>query len=152
MARLRLTVELVPRTAWGKSLYRMLSACQWCRLRSVVLADADKRCEICGADGRLWCHEVWTYDDKKHVQRLRGVQALCALCHAAKHRGAVARRIMSLPGGPEALKRHVLRVNDCDAPTWKRHMAASWRTWQKRSRSTWRTDFGPYADLAEGRS
>lgn len=67
----------------------------WDRLRRQVAAEAGGRCEICGGRGRRWpveCHEVWHYDDDRHVQRLERLVALCPACHKVKHAGLASER------------------------------------------------------------
>lgn len=33
------------------------------------------------------CHEIWSYDDSRRIQRLDGLVALCPDCHLVKHFG-----------------------------------------------------------------
>ncbi len=63
----RLTVELIPRTCWFKNVRSEVTPTQWEKLRKQTLEKAGHRCEVCGAGGRLECHEVWEYDDEGHV-------------------------------------------------------------------------------------
>jgi predicted restriction endonuclease len=44
---------------------------EWDKLRKEVYAEYGHRCGICGAQGRLNCHERWSYDDETHVQTYR---------------------------------------------------------------------------------
>ena len=78
---LRLTIELVPETCWYSNMRSALPRDEWDRLRRQVYADYGHRCGICGARGKLHCHERWHYDDAAHVQTLQGYIALCAWCH-----------------------------------------------------------------------
>src|SRR5262245_27114426 len=84
---LRLTTELVPATSWYRNFRMVMPAAAWDQLRRQVYAVQGGRCATCRAAERLHCHEVWTYDDVAHVQRLTGFVALCALCHHVKHLG-----------------------------------------------------------------
>src|SRR4051812_44732586 len=83
----RLTIELVPSTTWGDNLRKRLGPKRWDPIRKQAYADAGQVCAICGATGRLNCHERWIYDDLNCVQTLVGFMALCDLCHHCKHIG-----------------------------------------------------------------
>jgi hypothetical protein len=130
-----LTVELVPSTSWGANLRSELSSSDWNKLRRQAYKLAGYRCEVCGGKGRqhpVECHEIWEYDDDKHVQKLTGLVALCPPCHQVKHFG----RTDAIGRGPQALL-HLQRVND-----WDRHRAANYvmdafAQWQNRSQHEW---------------
>ena len=87
LAQLRLEIELVPGASWHSNLRRILPRRVWDKIRKEAYKAAGHKCEICGAEGRLECHEWWEYDDRRRVQRLAGFMALCPLCHAVKHMG-----------------------------------------------------------------
>jgi len=144
MASLRLTIELVPSTCWYANLRDVLAPAAWAALRKQVIAASGSRCALCGAGGRLHCHEVWDYDDTAHVQTLRGFLALCALCHHAKHIGLAG--ILASRGtlSYERVIAHFLRVNGCDRATFQQHYREAMETWRERSRYEWVTDLGPY--------
>ena len=55
---LKLAIELVPQTCWYKSLYKRMRRSQWDQLQKEVCADQGHRCAVCGAGGKLNCHEV----------------------------------------------------------------------------------------------
>ncbi len=137
---LKLTIELVPATSWGANLRDILTPAAWDRLRRHVYAHYSHRCAICGAGGRLHCHEVWHYDDAKHVQRLEGCMALCTLCHAVKHLGHTG--ILASQGklDAERVVAHFCRVNTCDRATFQAHRHAAFAQWHERSRFEWTVD------------
>ncbi|MFI5271986.1 MAG: HNH endonuclease [Ktedonobacterales bacterium] len=137
---LRLTIELVPATSWGANVRDMLPREAWDRLRRQVYAASQHHCAICGAAGRLHCHELWDYDDARHIQSLRGLVALCALCHAVKHIGHT--RLLADQGqlDYERVVAHFLRVNSCDRATFERHRAAAFARFEQRSRYEWQLD------------
>jgi hypothetical protein len=139
---LRLTIELVPQSCWYSNLRQVLPREAWDRLRRQVYTACGYRCAICGTRGQLHCHEVWSYDDAAHVQRLEGFQALCADCHHIKHLGHAG--ILASQGklDYERLVAHFLRVNQCDRATFERHQAEAFAQWEERSRHEWTTDFG----------
>ena len=61
---MKLEIDLVPSTAWYSNLRKKVSQKDWDRIRKQSYADANHKCTICGAEGRLNCHEIWKYDDK----------------------------------------------------------------------------------------
>jgi len=145
---LRLTIELVPKPLWRNNLRELMGQYRWKKLREKVYADNGYKCAICGAEGvRLNCHEVWEYDDKNHIQRLRGFTALCNMCHAVKHIGMTG--ILAAQGNFdfEAVITHFCRVNQCDRSTWDKHYEESFRIWRERSKHQWKVDLGEFAHL-----
>jgi 5-methylcytosine-specific restriction endonuclease McrA len=85
---MKLPVELVPKTAWNKSLSKLLPRKVWNGIRENVIRDNGKKCQICDEiEGTMSLHEIWSYDDLKHVQKLNGFILLCSLCHHVKHIG-----------------------------------------------------------------
>jgi len=142
-AALRLTIELVPETCWQSNMRALLTRAEWDRLRRQVYRDHGHRCAICGASGRLHCHEIWRYNDAAHVQRLGGYIALCAWCHHVKHLGLA--QLLADRGELdwERVVAHFLRVNGCDRVTFERHRAAAFALWRERSRFSWPTELLP---------
>lgn len=137
---LRLTIELVPATSWGANLRDVLPRTEWDRLRRQVYAASGRRCAVCGAGGRLHAHELWDYDDARHIQRLRGLVALCTRCHHVKHLGHA--RVLAERGelDYEDVVAHFLRVNGCDRATFERHRAAAFARFAERSRYEWQIE------------
>lgn len=142
---LRLAIELVPQPLWRQSLATVMPRADWNRLRERVKAESDYRCAICGAGGTLHCHEVWRYDDVRHIQSLAAFKAICAMCHHVKHIGHSG--ILAAEGklNLEDVIQHFTRVNGCDRDTFERHKAQAFRVWEERSRHTWTIDYGAYA-------
>lgn len=70
---------------------------EWTRIELRCFERAGYKCEICRKNGTdtiyrpkdssalLICHEVWEFDKKKKIMRLRKFIALCHDCHAIKH-------------------------------------------------------------------
>jgi hypothetical protein len=139
---LLLSIDLVPESCWYSNLRYILPRDAWDELRRKVYAACVYRCAICAARGQLHCHEVWSYDEATHVQRLEGFQALCENCHHIKHLGYAG--ILASQGklDYEALVAHFLRVNGCDRAAFQRHRDAAFAQWEERSRHEWTTDFG----------
>ena len=130
-----LTVELVPRTAWRRNVRSHVSRAEWERLRAQTLQRAGHRCEICGARGRLECHEVWHYDDQRHVQKLTRLIALCPACHEVKHIGLAGARGRS----PQAVA-HLARVNGWSLQDARHYLEACFEVWSARSNHQWTLD------------
>jgi hypothetical protein len=147
--RLKLTIELVPGTSWYKSLNKLLPRSEWDRVRRRAYAQYGHRCGICGAEGRLNCHELWEYNDATHVQRLSGFIALCDLCHFVKHLGFAG--ILAAEGklDIESIVRHFMNVNQCDREAYEKHREQAFRQWAARSRHKWSIDFGMCAGFME---
>jgi hypothetical protein len=140
-AGLRLPIELVPASAWGQNLRALLPEPEWQALRRRVVTNAAGRCMICGARSRrLHCHEVWQWDDERHVQRLLGCQARCALCHHVAHIGLAGRLAADGRLDLERVIRHFMRVNGCDRATFQACHDEAMRRWEERSRHEWTLD------------
>ena len=97
-------------------------------------------CGICGAGGRLNCHELWQYDDKKHIQKLMGFIALCDMCHHVKHIGFAG--ILARQGKLDmnAVIEHFMTVNRCTKAAYSKHNDEAFEIWKERSRHNWKVD------------
>lgn len=92
----------------------------------------------CGGKGPEWpveCHEVWHYDDKTHIQKLRRVIALCPACHEVKHIGFAGSRGRH----NEALK-HLADVNSWSLSDAEVYVALAFRVWEERCKHEWQLD------------
>ena len=76
LEELKLKIELVPHTSWYKNLRKMLPKSEWDKIRKGTYAEYGHKCGICGANGRLNCHEIWKYDDKKQSKPYREIQSV----------------------------------------------------------------------------
>ncbi len=86
-ARIKLTIEPVPKTLANQSLSKQLGN-RWKKISKEERARYDHKCAVCEVapgKGRLHCHEIWEYDDAACVQKLSGFVALCDPCHRVKH-------------------------------------------------------------------
>lgn len=142
---MKLTVELVPSTVWYKSLYKLLPREVWDRIRNEVIINNGRKCQVCGeTEGTMNLHEVWEYDDTKHVQRLKGFILLCKMCHHVKHIGLAG--ILANQGKldyNEVIK-HFCKVNNCSEKEFEKHRTEAFEIWGKRSEHKWKQDFGKY--------
>lgn len=140
----KLTVELVPKTCWYSNIRTTLPTKEWNRLRKAQYAKAEFKCEICEGSGldqgyrhALECHEIWTYDDNKKVQKLDGLIALCPKCHMTKHFG----RSSAIGKQAEVLK-HMEVVNGWDHKETVTYIAECFDVYTKRSKENWKLDIG----------
>ena len=61
---MKLTVDLIPESAFFKNLRSELPAKQWDALRKKCYEKAGNKCEICGGRGTkhaVEAHEIWQY-------------------------------------------------------------------------------------------
>jgi hypothetical protein len=148
MKPLKLFIELVPSTSWYNNLRKVLPKSEWDRIRKESYRNAGLICEICGkGNTKLNCHEIWEYDDEKHIQKLKGFQALCTDCHWVKHIGLAG--IMSMQGQLdfEKIVVHFMEVNEVSKWDFEKHKKEAFEKWEERSKSEWKIDFGAYSQL-----
>ncbi|MCA1592060.1 MAG: HNH endonuclease [Acidobacteria bacterium] len=133
-----LTIELIPQTSWYKNVRSQVSNEEWERLKKLTASRAGHRCEICGGRGSKWpveCHEIFSYDDEAHVQRLVKLVALCPACHEVKHIGLAGVR-----GRRAAAIAHLARVNGWSNADAELYAEGCFEQWHRRSRHAWKLD------------
>jgi len=138
MGKPQLTIELVPKTLWYANLRKSLSQEQWDELRRRTYKRAGYHCEICGGRGPKWpveCHEIWEYDDKEHIQYLRGLVALCPDCHEVKHIGYAKTK-----GRLYSATEHLQKVNGWNKKQARLYIFDAFVEWDKRSEHKWTQD------------
>lgn len=116
----------------------MLSVSKWDEIRRAAYAKAKYRCEICNGVGSkhpVECHEIWQYDDDKHIQKLVGVQALCPSCHQAKHIG-----FAEVQGRLKQASEHIMKVNQWSKSQFEEYYREVCKVWYKRSQHSWVVD------------
>lgn len=131
----RLSIELVPRSAWFQNLRSMLQPGQWDRLRRSTYRRAEYACEICGGTGPehpVECHEKWEYDDKRYVATLVGLYGLCPACHEVKHIGLAKKR-----GRLDQARTHLSAVNETTLAQADKDIDAAFYKWRQRSEHQW---------------
>ena len=131
----KLSIELVPSSTWGINLRSLLKKSQWDKIRKREYKRADYRCEICGKKGRIEGHEIWEYDDKKKIQKLKGIVCLCNTCHAVKHFGR-----SQLKGLEEKCIKQMMKVNKWTRQQVRKHIAEETGKWNERSNFEWTLD------------
>lgn len=134
----RLTIELVPSTAWYSNVRSVVTSTQWEKCKRFVSERSGRRCEVCGGRGPKWpveCHEIWAYDDVRHIQKLEGLIALCPPCHEVKHIGRA-----QAVGNLERAIKHLMRVNGWRRSDAEFYIEASMEIWAARSCHEWSLD------------
>ena len=145
---MKLELELIPETTWGQSLAHLLPKPVWDTLRREVYREFEYTCAICNASNtRMNCHEVWFFQDKKHIQYLRGFQALCDDCHNVKHWGRTVTMVHQgvFPNDYlQKLTKHFCAVNECTEEEFLAHKVERGTSWEKRSKHKYKIDFGKF--------
>lgn len=138
----RLTIELVPKSCWYTNVRSNVSQSEWDKIRKECYSRAVNRCEVCGGLGRkmgyrhnVECHEIWHYDDKKHIQRLDGLICLCPPCHKVKHYG-----FAQMSGNEQLVRRHIKEVNFWTDSKLDDYLEEVFRVWEERSKHEWTLD------------
>lgn len=117
MKDLKLTIELLPKGAWGNDFSRTLSKKDWDILRNECYKKANHHCQICGYEtDDLDAHEVWDFDIKERTQTLKDIIGICSRCHGVKH----IRNSQRLGYGENA-KRHFMEINNASELEFASH-------------------------------
>lgn len=135
----KLTIELVPLTSWYNNVRSKVSQEEWDIIRKKCYKNANYKCEICGGVGNKWpveCHEIWEYDDKKHIQKLVGFVALCPSCHEVKHIGLAEKK-----GRLQHARNHLIGVNSMLCENEANIMIhLAFMKYEERSEHKWKVD------------
>lgn len=138
----KLTIELVPKTAWYSNVRSNVTTSEWDTIRKKSYNLADNKCEICGDVGtnhgyrhKLECHEIWEYNDETHVQKLVGLISLCPFCHKVKHPG-----LAKMNGEEEIVYKQLLKVNGMNRFEAMRYVGEAFAVWTERSKHQWTLD------------
>ena len=135
---MKLTIELVPQTAFYNNIRSELPKQDWDFLRRAFYKKAEYKCEICGGVGEqhpVECHEIWEYNDKKHIQKLVGLIALCPLCHQCKHWG-----LSQIRGLEEECIKHLCKINRITKAKAYDLVEQAFGVWRGRSEHDWKSD------------
>ena len=135
--KMKLEIELVPSSSWENNLRNIVPKTKWDQIRRETYAKFDNKCGICNADGKMSCHEIWEYDDDKHIQKLKGFIALCFSCHIIKHIGMAGILAQNGKLDYRRLIEHYIKVNGCDLSDFEIHMNSAFVKWKKRSKYNW---------------
>lgn len=135
---MKLTIELVPKSAWFSNVRFVVSRKDWDTLRRESYKKAGYVCEICGGIGKrhpVECHEIWQYDDTNYIQKLMGLISLCPPCHEVKHIG-----LANVRGRAGIAIGHLAGVNNWSEQQAEEYIRKQFDTWQERSLYAWETD------------
>lgn len=138
MTKHKLTIELVPSSSWTDNVRAIVSKKQWDYLKSQVSSRAYNVCEICGGVGPkhpVECHEIWSYNNKKLIQKLEGMMALCPDCHMVKHIG-----LAGIMGKRAQALRHLMAINKMTIKKAEAYVEEAFKIWAERSKKTWTLD------------
>lgn len=144
---MKLTIGLVPSSCWYSNLRNKVGVLAWDVLRKQAYKDAGYRCAVCGAIGRLFCHEIWSYDDERHIQKLLGFEALCESCHNVRHIGLAGIKAAQGELDYDSLVAHFLKVNSCSREVFDEHERLAFEIFERRSAHKWVCDLGKYKTL-----
>ena len=137
MKEYKLNFEMIPEECWRGNLRTLLPPRLWDIIRKEAYARSGHRCAVCGTTGRLEAHERWSYDEKKRLQKLETVVALCKGCHEVVH----ISRTYLIGRGAEA-EEHFKKVNGCTQAEYHAALAEANEEYRKRNQiEGWTTDF-----------
>jgi len=140
---MKLTIELVPKSVWNKSIYR-LNPRLWKEIKKKVSAKEGKKCWICESEEKVSAHEFWSYDIKKKVQRLEAVHHLCSLCHKVKHirfwtATTEGEKILKQEGITEGdIVKHFCKINNCSVKDYVKAVKSADELHSKLSKIDWK--------------
>lgn len=138
----KLIIELIPSTCHYMNVRTTVKSKYWDKIRNIVYKKANNKCQICGEIGtkqgfkhKLECHEVWKYQNRKKVQKLVKLMALCPLCHQAKHIGRT-----SFIGKAEEAYERLKKINKWDLIQLSEHIDDAFKKNKERSMHEWKLD------------
>jgi len=143
----KLTIELVPESSWYSNVRSQVSKKTWDVIRRNCYKKASHKCEICNGKGPKWpveCHEIWKYNDVKHMQVLEGFIALCPACHSVKHIGYA-----QMSGNYLQAIEQLKKVNNISDREAYEYVEECFELWQDRSKYDWAIDISLIAEYTE---
>lgn len=132
-----LSIELIPKTAWYQNVRSTVPRDVWLEIRVLHLKG---QCQYCGTKHSLNLHEVWKWDDVRHVQSLAGFETVCFLCHNIKHLGLGGILVEQGVISRQELVKQYCWVNDCSAKNFEHDAMEAMRVWEERSKFVWILD------------
>lgn len=131
---MKLTIQLVPSTAFGQNIRTILTKKQWNYIRNFVYGKYYNLCSICGADDKgLEAHENWLYE--KGTQKLTDIVAVCRACHQVHHFG-----LSELQGKRKQTLAHLIKINNLSKKEAEKYIEKSFQEWAERSKIKWKLD------------
>lgn len=147
MNNIRLTIELVPSSAWQNNLRTILKPAMWKSIRSVAIKKKGDKCAICDRKGKLHAHEVWEYDDENKIQKLKDILPLCYMCHSVKHIGFTGFQQSRIGGDIEKFIKYFMSINKVDRKTYQEHYNEELKKFEDRSKYEWQLDLQKLKDF-----
>lgn len=138
MKELILEIELIPEKCWFSNVRSEVSPKEWDKIRKQVYSDAYYVCQICGDVGPnhpVEAHEIWEFNDKKLIQTLIGMIALCPNCHLVKHMG-----FANISGKRSIATNHFIKVNNLKRDEAQNLINDAFALWKKRSQYLYKLD------------
>lgn len=138
-----LPIELVPASNWENNVRSEFKE-EWRDIRRVCYRKAGYRCEKCGGVGEehpVECHEEWSYDDQKGIQKLERLIALCPLCHKSQHYGFAV-----ISGLEQEVRKHILKQNRWKKEDLDKYLEEVFLVFEHRSRKEWKLDLEALQD------
>jgi hypothetical protein len=136
----------LPGSSWYDNVRSAVSQDEWRRLKKATYECYGHRCACCGDRGPEWpveCHEVFSFDDRRGVQRLEHLVALCPPCHEVNHIGLASTR-----GRFDVAISHMMAVTGRSRNSCRREAVESMRLANVRSRRKWTVDLSYVKTLA----
>jgi len=150
-----LSIDLVPKNAWGHNVRAVVSNHEWKMLRWHFGASLEQPtpgggaicgrssrgnnfliCNICGRrSDNLHLHELWQFDDIELIQKLIGCRAICEECHNSIHFG----RSKAVGFEKQALS-HIQKINGWSDEDAINHVNSSFKEWRRRDRLHYKLD------------
>jgi hypothetical protein len=132
----KLEVRMIPKPLWGRNVRSEIRKSKWDRIRKKVYKKARYKCEVCGTKGRLHGHEVWQYNERRRIQKLVDIIALCWRCHEAVHYGYAQSR-----GNGGRAFGHLQDINRWGRRKTRRHIDNAFADYRRRSKlKDWKLD------------
>jgi hypothetical protein len=144
---LKLKIEMVPTSTWGQNLRLSIPASKWDKLRKAVHEKNGNKCEICGSDHRLSCHEEWDFNEETGSQKLVGLGTVCGMCHHVAHIGRSKQLAAQGHLDIKAVVDHFLTVNGVGMDVFAQAENEATSKWLHMSTIEWKLDYGEYASM-----
>ena len=135
----RLTIESIPYNSRLATLAKLLPSEQWDMLRHSVNRRARYRCQICGHERRMYCHEIWQFNEKSGYQFLRGLKALCELCHGVKHLLFVRNDDVKVK-----MIKHFMTINRVTLQQAEKYLSSAYHRQRRLNQREWIVNYGQY--------
>ena len=131
----KILIELVPKTCFYSNVRSAVTTANWDILRKDAYRRYQWKCSVCQSKGRMEAHEIWHYDDAKHMQKLHDIVAVCNDCHMLYHLG-----FASLKGKLGACMNRLAKLNQWDIATTKEFVDIVFEIHSQRSIYQWDID------------